>query len=75
MSRRLLVSRAPGPIRRHFATEPVVDYYAVLGVPPGATTKVSLAYEVLGSDEKRKMYDMTRIRTSPDLGYVGCRTS
>ncbi|KAK6039989.1 DnaJ domain protein [Cooperia oncophora] len=102
MSRRLLVSRAPGPIRRHFATEPVVDYYAVLGVPPGATTKeikaafyslskkyhpdrnrdnqaeaaskfqqVSLAYEVLGSDEKRKMYDMTRIRTSPDSWVVG----
>ncbi|VDO53084.1 unnamed protein product [Haemonchus placei] len=118
---------------RQFATEPVVDYYAVLGVKPGASAKVfsiclkksfslsgvrkvlfaieekvfgvlrkvvqeikaafyslskkyhpdrnrdnqaeaaskfhqvSLAYEVLGSDEKRKMYDMTRIRTSPDL--------
>ncbi|VDM61743.1 unnamed protein product [Angiostrongylus costaricensis] len=26
--------------------------------------QVALAYEVLGSDEKRKIYDMTRIRTS-----------
>ncbi|PIO71935.1 DnaJ domain protein [Teladorsagia circumcincta] len=96
---------APGPIRgRQFASEPVVDYYAVLGVKPGATAKeikaafydlskkyhpdrnrdnqaeaatkfhqVSLAYEVLGSDEKRKMYDMTRIRTSPDLSSTYAR--
>ncbi|RCN38936.1 DnaJ domain protein [Ancylostoma caninum] len=32
--------------------------------------QVSLAYEVLGSDEKRRAYDLTRIRTSPDLGLV-----
>ncbi|KJH44189.1 DnaJ domain protein [Dictyocaulus viviparus] len=29
--------------------------------------QVSLAYEILGSDEKRRIYDMTRIRTSSDL--------
>ncbi|KAJ1346341.1 hypothetical protein KIN20_001104, partial [Parelaphostrongylus tenuis] len=29
--------------------------------------QVALAYEVLGSDEKRKLYDLTRIRTSSDL--------
>ncbi|XGW16808.1 hypothetical protein V3C99_001895 [Haemonchus contortus] len=99
MIRRRLVLMATGPTCcRQFATEPVVDYYAVLGVKPGASAKeikaafyslskkyhpdrnrdnqaeaaskfhqVSLAYEVLGSDEKRKMYDMTRIRTSPDI--------
>ncbi|EYC32020.1 hypothetical protein Y032_0003g1357 [Ancylostoma ceylanicum] len=32
--------------------------------------QVSLAYEVLGSDEKRRAYDLTRIRTAPDLGSV-----
>ncbi|KAK5983729.1 DNaJ domain (Prokaryotic heat shock protein) [Trichostrongylus colubriformis] len=105
MSRRLLVSVAPGPFHgRYFATEPVVDYYAVLGVKPGASGKeikaafyelskkyhpdrnrdnqaeaaskfhqVSLAYEVLGSEEKRKVYDMTRIRTTPDLNSIHIR--
>uniref|UniRef100_A0A0N4Y6Z6 DnaJ homolog subfamily A member 3, mitochondrial (inferred by orthology to a human protein) n=1 Tax=Nippostrongylus brasiliensis TaxID=27835 RepID=A0A0N4Y6Z6_NIPBR len=29
--------------------------------------EVSLAYEILGSDEKRKVYDMTRIRTTPSV--------
>uniref|UniRef100_A0A0K0D129 J domain-containing protein n=1 Tax=Angiostrongylus cantonensis TaxID=6313 RepID=A0A0K0D129_ANGCA len=29
--------------------------------------QVALAYEVLGSDEKRKIYDMMRIRTPSDL--------
>ncbi|KAJ1370610.1 hypothetical protein KIN20_032376 [Parelaphostrongylus tenuis] len=29
--------------------------------------QVALAYEVLGSDEKRKIYDITRIRTSSGL--------
>ncbi|KHJ93306.1 DnaJ domain protein [Oesophagostomum dentatum] len=32
--------------------------------------EVSLAYEILGSEEKRRAYDLTRIRTAPDLGSL-----
>ncbi|KIH54500.1 DnaJ domain protein [Ancylostoma duodenale] len=71
MSRRLLVSCGFNSFpSRVFSSHSNVDHYAVLGLKPGATLKVSLAYEVLGSDEKRRAYDLTRIRTAPDLGLV-----